>query len=397
MDLRFSDADLAFQEEVRTFLKNNLPERVRDRSDRGLHPNKDDIVGWQKILHKQGWIAPNWPKEYGGKGWSLTRKYIYNREYNMSGAPPPMVFGLNLVGPVIYTFGNEAQKDKYLSDILESNTWWCQGYSEPNAGSDLASLRTRAVRDGDDYVINGQKIWTSFAHHADMIFCLVRTDTESKPQAGISFILIDMKTPGVDVRPIIGLDLDHTLNEVFFEDVRVPAENLIGEENKGWTYAKFLLGHERNMIARVARSQYQLNRLKQISRSTRDGARYLIDDIDFKRKIAKIEIDLMALEAAELRYLSQDIAGRKLMAEPSVLKIRGAEIAQAIKTLTVEALGPYGMVYEPDDQIVRRNDGPLGPDHAHGIMADHLYQRAATIYGGSNEIQRNIIAKLILG
>ena len=230
-----------------------------------------------------------------------------------------------------------------------------------------------------------------------MIFCLVRTDTESKPQAGISFILIDMKTPGVDVRPIIGLDLDHTLNEVFFEDVRVPAENLIGEENKGWTYAKFLLGHERNMIARVGRSQYQLNRLKQISRSTRDGARYLIDDIDFKRKIAKIEIDLMALEAAELRYLSQDIGGRKLMAEPSVLKIRGAEIAQAIKTLTVEALGPYGMVYEPDDQIVRRNDGPLGPDHAHGIMADHLYQRAATIYGGSNEIQRNIIAKLILG
>ena len=397
MDLRFSDADLAFQDEVRGFLKDNLPESVWDRSNRGLHPDKDDIVRWQKILHKQGWIAPNWPKEYGGTGWSLSRKYIFNKGYNLSGAPLPMPFGLGMVGPVIYTFGTQAQKDRYLDDILESNTWWCQGYSEPNAGSDLASLRTRAIRDGDDYVINGQKIWTSFAHHADMMFCLVRTDTECKPQAGISFILIDMKSPGIDVRPIIALDLDHTLNEVFFDDVRVPAENRIGEENKGWTYAKFLLGHERNAIARVARSQYQLDRLKEIARATRDGAGYLIEDVDFKRKIAKIEIDLMALEAAELRYLSQDIAGRKLMAEPSVMKIRGAEIAQAIKTLTVEALGPHGMVYEPDDQLARRNDGPLGPDHAHGIMADHLYQRAATIYGGSNEIQRNIIAKLILG
>lgn len=396
MDLQFSDEDLAFQSEVRSFFKENLPAGLLDRSNRGLHPIKEDIEAWQKTLHKQGWIAPNWPEEYGGTGWSLTQKYIYNREYFLSGAPQTIAFGLNMVGPVLYTFGTQAQKDKYLGDILESKVWWCQGYSEPGAGSDLASLRTSAVRDGDHYVINGQKIWTSFAQHADMMFCLVRTDTECKPQEGISFILIDMNTLGLEVRPIIGLDQDHTLNEVFFDNVRVPAENLIGEENKGWTYAKYLLGHERNIIARVARSQYQLARLKKIASEERVGSGRLIDDSDFRRRIAKIDTDLMALEAMELRYLSQDIAGKKLMAEPSVLKIRGAEIAQAIKTLTVEALGPYGMVYEAEDQLMQRNDGPLGPDHAHGAMADHLYQRAATIYGGTNEIQRNIIAKLIL-
>ncbi len=397
MDLQFSDDDLAFQEEVRSFLKDNLPAALLDRSDRGLHPLKDDIVAWQKALHKKGWIAPNWPVEYGGTGWSLTQKYIYNREYFLSGAPQTIAFGLNMVGPVIYTFGTQEQKDTHLQDILESNIWWCQGYSEPGAGSDLANLKTRAVRDGDDYVINGQKIWTSWSQYADMMFCLVRTDTECKPQEGISFILIDMNTPGIERRPIIGLDQEHSLNEVFFTDVRVPAKNLIGEENKGWTYAKFLLGHERNMIARVARSQYQLARLKEIAKVQRIGAGVLGDDPDFCRRVAKIETDLMTLEAMELRYLSQDIAGKKLMAEPSVLKIRGAEIAQDIKTMTVEALGAYGMAYEPDPVFQQRNDGPIGPDYLHGAMADHLYQRAATIYGGTNEIQRNIIAKLILG
>lgn len=397
MDLQFSADDLAFQDEVRTFLKENLPAGLLDRSDRGLHPLKDEIVAWQKTLHKKGWIAPNWPEEYGGPGWSLTQKHIYNREYFLAGAPQTIAFGLNMVGPVIYTFGTQKQKDTYLQDILESNVWWCQGYSEPGSGSDLASLKTRAVRDGDDYVINGQKIWTSWAQYADMMFCLVRTDTECKPQEGISFILIDMNTPGIEVRPIIGLDQEHSLNEVFFTDVRVPVENLIGEENKGWTYAKFLLGNERHIIARVARSQYQLARLKQIARSEPCGSGYLINDPDFRRRLARVEADLMALEAMELRYLSQDIAGKKLMAEPSILKIRGAEIAQAIKTLTVEALGPYGMAYEPDPDYLRRNDGPIGQEYLHGAMADHLYQRAATIYGGSNEIQRNIIAKLILG
>ena len=354
---------------MRAFLKDSLPASVLDLSDRGLHPIKEDIEAWQKILHQKGWVAPNWPVEYGGTGWSLTQKYIYNREYFLSAAPQTIAFGLNMVGPVIYTFGTQAQKDKYLGDIRASNVWWCQGYSEPGSGSDLASLRTRAVREGDDYVINGQKIWTSFVQHADMMFCLVRTDTECKPQEGISFILIDMNTPGIDVRPIIGLDQDHTLNEVFFDNVRVPAENLIGEENKGWTYAKYLLGHERNIIARVARSQYQLARLKEIAKVERRGAGFLMNDSDFRRRIAKVETDLMALEAMELRYLSQDIAGKKLMAEPSLLKIRGAEIAQAIKTLTVEALGPYGMVYEPDDKVMMRNDGPLGPEYAQPTQA----------------------------
>ncbi|MEC8196856.1 MAG: acyl-CoA dehydrogenase family protein, partial [Pseudomonadota bacterium] len=326
MDLHFSPEDLAFRDEVRQFLKENLPARLWDRSDRGLHPIKEDIVAWQKILYQKGWIAPNWPAELGGTGWSLTQKYLYNREYFLSGAPQTIAFGLNMVGPVIYTFGTEAQKAKYLDDILQSNTWWCQGYSEPGAGSDLASLRTKAERDGDHYVINGQKIWTSFAQYADMMFCLVRTNSDCKPQEGISFILIDMNTPGIEVRPIIGLDGDHTLNEVFFDNVRVPAENLIGEENKGWTYAKFLLGHERNMIARVARSQYQLERLKKIAGQSRAGAGTLMQDADFRRRIATIEIDLKALEAMELRYLSQEIAGHKLLAEPSVLKIRGAEI-----------------------------------------------------------------------
>lgn len=394
MDLHFSPEDLAFRDEVRQFLKENLPARLWDRSDRGLHPIKEDIVAWQKILYQKGWIAPNWPAELGGTGWSLTQKYLYNREYFLSGAPQTIAFGLNMVGPVIYTFGTEAQKAKYLDDILQSNTWWCQGYSEPGAGSDLASLRTKAERDGDHYVINGQKIWTSFAQYADMMFCLVRTNSDCKPQEGISFILIDMTTPGIEVRPIIGLDGDHTLNEVFFDNVRVPVGNLIGEENKGWTYAKFLLGHERNMIARVARSQYQLERLKKIAGQSRAGAGTLMQDADFRRRIAAIEIDLKALEAMELRYLSQEIAGHKLLAEPSVLKIRGAEIAQAIKTLSVEALGPYGIAYETDDAVMQRNEGAVGPDHAHGVMADHLYQRAATIYGGTNEIQRNIIAKL---
>ncbi|WP_136660635.1 acyl-CoA dehydrogenase family protein [Nitratireductor sp. XY-223] len=397
MELRFSAEDLAFQKEVRTFLKENLPAGLLDRSDRGLHPLKEDIVAWQKVLHNKGWIAPNWPVEYGGTGWSLTRKYIYDREYFLSGAPQTISFGLRMVGPVIFSFGTQEQKDTYLQDILESNTWWCQGFSEPGSGSDLASLSTRAVRDGDAYVINGQKIWTTFAHWADMMFCLVRTKSDCKPQEGISFILIDMNSPGVEVRPIVGLDLDHTLNEVFLDNVRVPVQNLIGEENKGWTYAKFLLGNERSGIARVARSQYQLAKLKQIAGVEHQGNGLLIDDASFRSQIARIEIELKALEAMELRYLSQEIAGRKLTAETSILKIRGAEIIQAIRSLTVTALGPYGLAYEPDDVFRRRNDGPIGPEHLHGAMADHLYQRAATIYGGTNEIQRNIVAKAIAG
>ncbi|MEL6862352.1 MAG: acyl-CoA dehydrogenase family protein [Pseudomonadota bacterium] len=397
MDLSFSEEDRAFQQEVRTFLAENLPESLKERSAAGHHIRRDEMMSWQKVLASKGWLVPSWPVEYGGPGWTLTQKYIFNHEYFLSGAPQTSQFGRDMVGPVLYTFGTQEQKDRFLPDIRESNVLWCQGYSEPGAGSDLASLKTMAVRDGDEYVVNGQKIWTSAAHFADWIFCLVRTSTEGKKQAGITFLLIDMNTPGITVNPIIGLDLEHSLNEVFFDDVRVPVENRLGEENKGWTYAKFLLGHERNMVARVARSKFQLNRLKQIASKEVAGYGSLMDDHDFKRRYAKAAVDLMALEYSELRYISHEIAGKKLTGEPSVLKIKGAEIAQTIKGLTVDALGMYGIPYESDEEVSKRNDGPIGPDYSHGIQADNLYQRAATIYGGSNEIQRNIIAKAMLG
>lgn len=395
MDLTFSDEDLAFREDVRAFFAENLPDDLRERNARGLYIGKDDMVRWQKILAAKGWLTPNWPAEYGGTNWSLTRKYIYNREYNLAGAPLVVPFGVAMVGPVIYTFGSDAQKDRYLPGIQTAETWWCQGYSEPGSGSDLASLSTRAVRDGENYVVNGQKIWTTGAQHADMMFALVRTDPGAKKQEGISFLLIDMKTPGILIRPIIGLDLEHSLNEVFFDNVLVPVGNRVGEENKGWSYAKFLLEHERYAIARVVRSRFQLQRLKAIAAKEKSGGRRLLDDPDFRRRIARIDVDLQALEAMELRFLSKENAGEKLHAEPSILKIRGVEVAQDIKKLTVAALGPYGMAYEPDFRAAARNEAAFGPDHAHGVLADHFYTRAATIYGGTNEIQRNIVAKLM--
>ncbi|WP_373086307.1 acyl-CoA dehydrogenase family protein [Sneathiella sp.] len=397
MDLSFSADDLAFRDEVRDFLATALPKDVKDRFERGLHPTKEGQVRWHKILNEKGWVAPNWPKEYGGTGWTISQKYIAAHEFGQASAPQAMPFGVGMVAPVIYTFGTQAQKDKYLPRILNSDDWWCQGYSEPGSGSDLASLQTKAVRDGDHYIVNGQKIWTSFAQHADMIFCLVRTDSSVKAQEGISFLLIDMKTPGISIKPIYGLDKENSLNEVFFDDVRVPVENRIGEENKGWTYAKFLLGNERTGIARVARSKRQVVRLREISRVERSGAGTLAEDPDFIAKLARIEVDLMALEYTELRMLSMIANGKTLSAEPSLLKIKGTEIQQRLTELMVETLGMYGAPYEPERAYAGRNDGPAGPDYAHGPMADHLYLRAATIYGGSNEIQRNIVSKMVLG
>ncbi|WP_339633973.1 acyl-CoA dehydrogenase family protein [uncultured Sneathiella sp.] len=397
MDLSFSKEDLAFRDEVREFLASSLPADVKDRCDRGLHPTKEGQIRWQKILNEKGWMAPNWPKEYGGTGWTITQKYIASHEFGHAAAPIALPFGVSMVGPVIYTFGNQEQKDKYLPRILNSDDWWCQGYSEPGSGSDLASLQTRAVRDGDHYVVNGQKIWTSFAQHADMIFCLVRTDSSAKQQEGISFLLIDMKTPGITVKPIIGLDKEHSLNEVFFDDVRVPVENRIGEENKGWTYAKFLLGNERTGIARVARSKRQVERLREIAGLERSGGKPLAEDQDFMNKLTRIEVDLMAVEYTELRYLSMIANGKALTAEPSLLKIKGTEIQQRLTSLLVESLGMYGAPYEAERAYEGRNEAPVGPDYAHGPMAEHLYLRAATIYGGSNEIQRNIVSKMVLG
>jgi hypothetical protein len=395
MDLEFSPADLAFRDEVRRFIADSLPDDLRRRVARGGHLAKEDYLAWHRILHRRGWSAPNWPKEYGGPGWSPTQRYIFDQECAASGTPPLSPFGVSMVGPVIYTFGSAAQKARYLPRILSGEDWWCQGYSEPGSGSDLASLKTRAESDGDDYIVNGQKTWTTQAHHANMIFCLVRTDPKVKPQEGISFLLIDMTVPGITVRPIITIDEGHSINDVFLDNVRVPKANRVGEEGKGWTYAKFLLGHERTGIAAVAASKKRLARLKEIARAEQSGGVPLIDDGGFRRKLAAVEIDLMALEYTNLRVLADEAAGKGPGPEASLLKIRGSEIQQAITELACEALGYYAHPYQSLE--AGSNLPPVGPGYAEGVMGDFLYSRATTIYGGSNEIQRNVIAKMVLG
>ena len=386
MDLAFSKQDEAFRGEVRAFLSKAWPEEQR-----GTHHDftRESFKEWHKKLYTRGWAAPSWPTEYGGTDWTPAQKYIFSEEMAKAEALPSLAFNIAMVGPVIYTFGSDAQKKRFLPPTLSLDIWWCQGYSEPGSGSDLASLKTRAVRDGDDYVVNGSKTWTTLAQFADWIFCLVRTDTECKPQSGISFLLIDMKSPGVTVRPIITLGGDHEVNEVFFDDVRVPADNLIGEENKGWTYAKFLLMNERANIAAVHQSRRNIEKLKTIA--AEEG---LDQDDSFSRKIAELEIDLMALEFTELRALANEIAGRQAGAEASILKIRGTEIQQRITHLAVEAVGQYAM---PFQRKLGHNEIPAGPDHAVHASAKYFNYRKTSIYGGTNEIQRNIIAKAVLG
>ncbi|WP_341703993.1 acyl-CoA dehydrogenase family protein [Ferrovibrio sp.] len=395
MNLEFTAAEQAFREEVRAFIAANLPPALAAKSRDNMHLAREDYVAWHRALHANGWGAPNWPKDYGGPGWSAVQRYIFDEECAAADAPPLVPFGIAMVGPVIYTFGSDAQKQRYLPRILSMEDWWCQGYSEPGSGSDLASLRTRAEPDGDDYIVNGHKIWTTQAHYADMMFCLVRTDPTVKPQEGISFLLIDMKTPGVTVRPIISIDEGHGVNEVFLDNVRVPKANLIGQEGKGWTYAKFLLGNERTGIAEVATSKQRLKRLKDIARAERSMGAALLEEPAFRDRVAAVEIDLLALEYTNLRMLAAEQGGRGPGPEASMLKIRGSEIQQAITELAVEALGYYAAPYEhrPDGS----NQPPVGPDYAQGRMEAFLYNRATTIYGGSNEIQRNIIAKMVLG
>jgi len=397
MDLDFSDADLAFRDEVRAFIGDNLPPEIKIKTERGLRLEKDDFVTWQKILHAKGWIAPGWPPEYGGPGWTPTQRYIFDEELARGSTPWIIPFGLQMVAPVIYSFGSEDQKERFLPRILSSDDWWCQGYSEPGSGSDLASLKTSAVADGEHYVVNGHKIWTTMAHWSDWIFCLVRTDARAKPQAGISFLLIDMQSPGVTVRPIITLDIGHHVNEVFLDQVRVPKANLVGEEGKGWTYAKFLLGHERVGIAGVAASKQRVARLKQIAAAERSGGGPLSDDERFRDKIAALEVELLALEYTQLRILAEESAGRAPGPESSILKIKGTEVQQSIDELTVEALGYYAYPYEPEALSPGWNEEPIGPDYAPGVLPQFLYGRASSIYGGSNEIQKNIIAKMVLG
>jgi alkylation response protein AidB-like acyl-CoA dehydrogenase len=396
MDLEFTAQDLAFRAEARSFIAENYPKSLRGKQDEGDELAKEDFLSWHRILAKKGWIAPAWPVEYGGPGWTPTQRFIWSEETARADCIRIMPFGITMVGPVIYTFGTAEQKAHFLPRILSGEDWWCQGYSEPGAGSDLANLRTMAVPDGDDYIVNGQKTWTTMAQHADWGFFLVRTNKEAKAQEGISFLLIDMKSPGITVRPIITLGGEHEVNEVWLEDVRVPQSQRIYEENKGWTCAKFLLAHERTGIAAIAGSKRGVERIKEIARTELDGDRSLYTNPFFRRKVSELEVDLTALEYTELRSLAGEAAGKGPGAEASLLKIKGSEIQQRITELALEAVGHYGAPYfrgfgEGD------NEHPIGPDHAHRVAPTYFNTRKTTIYGGSNEIQRNIIAKMVLG
>ena len=395
MNLAYTDEDIAFRNEIRTFIEENYPARLRafaDRDDMG----KEDFLEWHRILGARGWSAPAWPTQYGGPGWGPTQRYIFGEELARAQTIPVLPFGINMVAPVIYTFGTQEQKDRFLPPILKGEEWWCQGYSEPGSGSDLASLKTKAERDGDFYVVNGQKTWTTLAQHADWGFFLVRTKADGKPQEGISFLLIDMKTPGITVRPIITIDGGHEVNEVWLENVRVPVANLVGQENMGWTCAKFLLAHERSGIAGVARSKVGVKRLKELARAeTMDGAS-LIEDPEFSRKIAELEIDLTTLEITELRTLAREQAGKGPGPESSILKIKGTEIQQRLTELAMEAVGNYAAPYVRGFRDEGDNMG-VGPDYAHWTSPNYFNMRKTSIYGGSNEIQRNIIAKMVLG
>lgn len=394
MDIQFNDEELAFQAEVREFFANVLDEDLLALlAGAEASPTlKEGMVEYQRRLNARGWMAPGWPVEYGGQDWSMTQHFIFNAERGKVGAPAPIPFGVTMVAPVIYTYGDEEQKARFLPRILNSDDWWCQGYSEPGAGSDLASLQCKAERDGDDYIVNGSKIWTSFAQAADWIFCLVRTDNSGRKQEGISFLLIDMKTPGVTVRPIDTIDGIHHLNEVFFEDVRVPVANRIGEEGKGWTYAKSLLVHERLSIAEVADSKRNLEQLRELARAEVNGGESLLDDPLFAKRLADVEIDLMALEYTELRVLAAAAEGGMPGSESSLLKLQGTDIQQAIQELRMDVAGYYSQTLQGD-----LSPSELGHDFADVARKLYFRGRASSIYGGSDEVQKNVTAKHVLG
>ena len=397
MELILSPEEEKFRDEVREFVSTEVSEEIRRKTMTGFRLNKEDHESWQRKLYTKGWMAPGWPVEHGGTGWTPMQKHIFEEECAAAGAPPVIAFGVTMVAPVIMAFGNQEQKDYYLPRILRSDDWWCQGYSEPGSGSDLASLRTKAVLDGDQYIVNGQKTWTTMAQHANLMFCLVRTSDEGKRQEGISFLLIDMEQPGVTVQPIKTIDGSVEINNVFLEDVKVSVANRVGEENKGWTYAKYLLGHERTSIAAVGRSKAQLKRLKTIASAEEQDGKPLIHDPTFKEKIADIEISLLALESLVLRVLSDESAGKGPGPEASFLKIRGTEVQQGITELLIEAIGNYAHPFVPESMETGWNEDPIGPEHAASIAPQYFNWRKASIYGGSNEIQKNIIAKAVLG
>jgi len=387
MDLDFNAEENAFRDEVRAFLKAHLPSEISTRIGRGDDSQiAQDIPRWQSILHKHGWGAPAWPKAFGGTGWTTTQQYIFETECALADAPIQLPFGLKMVAPVMMRYGNAEQHARFLPRILSGEDWWCQGYSEPGSGSDLASLKTRAVRDGDDYIVDGQKVWNTLGQFADWIFCLVRTDSSAKSQQGISFLLIDMKSPGIKVQPTRLLDGTHEVNEIWFDNVRVPVANRIGEENDGWTYAKFLLGHERTNIAGIGGSKRELQHLKQMAAARQLDGKPLLEDSMIASRIAQVEIDLTALEITNLRVIFDAEQKKAPGPQASMLKIRGTEIRQRIAELQVDVLGADALAF----------DGHRDSDDVPRAMADYLNLRKLSIFGGSNEIQRNIIAQMIL-
>jgi len=397
MDLTFSAEEDAFRAEVTDWLAANLDPKLSDKVRRGLRLTKEDMDSWHAALNAQGWLANHWPVEFGGTGWGPIERHIFEEECCRAHAPRVVPFGLSMLAPVLIKYGNEAQKSHWLPRILDGSDWWCQGYSEPGAGSDLASLRTRAVREGDHYVVNGQKTWTTLGQYANMIFMLVRTSTEGKPQEGISFLLIDMNTPGIEVKPIHLLEGTHEVNDVFFTDVKVPVANLVGEENKGWTYAKYLLTYERTNIAGIGFSKAELKSLKTIAADRKRGGQPLAEDPLFAAKLARAEIELANAEISNLRVLSAAAQGGAPGVESSMLKIKGTEVRQELDSLKRQALGTYAAPF-PSEAFEPGFNGPsIGPDYAAPIAKSYFNNRKISIFGGSNEIQKNIITKMMLG
>jgi pimeloyl-CoA dehydrogenase large subunit len=397
MDLNFTEEELAFRDEAHRFFRTAIPEAIRAKVAEGEGLTRDDMITSQRILNARGWATPNWPVEWGGQDWSPVQVYLYQDEMQQANCPSPIAFNTSMVGPVIAQFGNEEMKRRFLPATANADIFWCQGFSEPGSGSDLASLRTKAERNGDKYIVNGQKIWTTLAQYADWIFCLVRTDPAAKQQEGISFLLIDMKTPGITVRPIVTMDGGREVNEVFFDNVEVPAENLVGQENKGWDYAKFLLGNERTGIARVGASKAKIARIKELAALEFAGEQPLIQNARFLEKLAAVEVELKALEMTQLRVVSDERKLAKGRQNPasSILKLKGSVIQQQLTELLMEVVGPYVLPYQRE--FDGKNEPIIGPDYATEAAPMYFNYRKVSIYGGSNEIQRNIIAKAILG
>ncbi len=399
MDLAFTPEEQQFREDIRAWVHANLPADISHKVHNSLHLSRDDMQRWAKILGKKGWLGHGWPKQFGGPGWNAIQKHLFEEECALAGAPRVIPFGPVMVAPVIMAFGSPAQQERHLPGIASGEVWWSQGYSEPGSGSDLASLKTRAERVGDKYIVNGQKTWTTLGQYGEWIFCLVRTSTEGKPQTGISFLLIDMKSPGVSVRPIIMLDGGHEVNEVWFDNVEVPVENLVGEENKGWTYAKHLLSHERTNIADANRAKRELERLKRIAKAegVYDPATGGATAARFRDEIAKLEVDVIALEMLVLRVLSAEKTGKNSLDIAGLLKIRGSEIQQRYTELMMLAAGPYSLPFIKEAMEAGWQGDYVGAATSAPLASTYFNMRKTTIYGGSNEVQRNIVAQTVLG